>query len=52
MRRHPTQVGYELDDEDAPGRDGAEAWSELYDFAGTLEEFYRLRYQSFPHNPR
>jgi hypothetical protein len=51
MTRHGAQLGYELDDEDAPARDGAEVWSELYDFAGTLEEFYAARYVRYPHDP-
>lgn len=51
MKRHGAQTGYEIDDEDAPARDGAEVWSELYDFAGTLEEFYAARYARYPHDP-
>lgn len=49
MTRHPASAGYELDDEDAPAREGAEVWSELYDFQGTLEEFHAARYERYPH---
>jgi len=51
MTYHPMQVGYELDDEDATRRNGAEVWSELYDFTGTLEDFYQSRYARYPHDP-
>ncbi|HVY06262.1 MAG TPA: DUF4288 domain-containing protein [Burkholderiales bacterium] len=47
--RHPRQIGYEQDGD--PLIDGYEVWSELFAFEGSLEEFYRRRYEQFAHGP-
>lgn len=47
--RHSSQIAYEQDGE--PLIDQYEVWSELFEFAGTLEEFYKYRYEVFSYRP-
>ena len=45
---HPDQISYQIDAESgAKLVDGLELWSQLFEFRGTLEEFYSKRYDVY-----
>jgi len=49
LTRYPEQVGYEQDGETLI--DGYEVWSELFEFRGSLEQFYQQRYTQYNYEP-
>ena len=49
LTRYPEHVSYEQDGDGLI--DGYEVWSDMFEFPGSLEEFYQQRYTGYDYHP-